>query len=290
MTLKNARIITAMVTPFHPDGSLAVSLLPEVIEYLLSHGTEGLVVAGTTGEAPTLSKDEKILLFKETIRLVNHRVPVICGIGSNSTQETMGLVKEVAQLEGVTAGLCVVPYYNKPNQEGIYQHMKAVANASDLPLILYNVPGRTGVSMSLETTVALSQLPTIIGTKECDGLDVMSQIIEQTEDDFLVYTGEDSLALPTLAIGGQGVISVSSHVVGDNMQAMYRAFQSGETSEAAKIHRQLIPSYNAVFSFPSPAPIKAIYNEWGLTVGDPRLPMTACTKQETIELMKDIKK
>ncbi len=284
-TLKNASILTAMVTPFDEKGSLAMEKVRDVVNYLLEHHTEGIVVGGTTGESPTLSEDEKLALYKETLKVVAGRVPVICGASSNDTRASIAFIKKIAALEGVAAGLCVVPYYNKPSQEGLYQHFKALAEASELPLILYNVPGRTGVNLEVATTLRLATLPNIIGTKECQGLVAFTEIVKETDDDFLVYSGEDHLALPTKLIGGSGVISVSSHVIGDKMHDMYEALKSQDLTKAASIHQEISPVIDAVFSVPSPAPIKAIYNEWGLEVGEPRLPLVSCNSNEKERIM-----
>ena len=286
--LKNARILTAMITPFDESGNLAMEMIPVVVNYLIEHHTEGIVVGGTTGESPTLSEEEKIILYKETIKSVAGRVPVICGVGSNDTRASISFIQRVANLQGVTAGLCVVPYYNKPSQEGMYQHFKALAEASDLPIILYNVPGRTGVNMTVETTLRLAKVPNIIGTKECQGLEAFTSIVNNTPQDFLVYSGEDHLSLPCKLIGGDGIISVSSHVVGDEMFEMYQALEEKDIEKAAKIHGELNPVFDAVFSVPSPAPIKTIYNEWGLLVGEPRLPLVSCNNEEKTKIMTEI--
>ena len=286
--LREASILTAMITPFDESGVLAMERVEDVVNYLIEHHTEGIVVGGTTGESPTLSETEKLALYQETIRAVAGRVPVICGVGSNDTAASVSFIKKVAELEGVAAGLCVVPYYNKPSQEGMYQHFKALAEASDLPIVLYNVPGRTGVNLEVETTLRLAKLPNIIGTKDCSGIEAFTSIVNQTSDDFLVYSGEDHLAYPTKMVGGSGIISVSSHVVGNEMYEMYQALEEKNIEKAAQIHGLLNPVFDAVFSVPSPAPIKAIYNEWGLAVGDPRLPLVPCNTQERKRILTEI--
>lgn len=286
--LSQATILTAMITPFDNQGALAIEKVADVVNYLIEHHTEGIVVGGTTGESPTLSEEEKLVLYKETIKVVAGRVPVICGVGSNDTQASISFIKKVAQLDGVAAGLCVVPYYNKPSQEGLYQHFKALAQASDLPIILYNVPGRTGVNMTVETTLRLAKVPNIIGTKECQGLEAFTHIVNKTPKDFLVYSGEDHLSLPCKLVGGNGIISVSAHVVGQEMFEMYQALEKKDIEKAAEIHRQLNAVFDAVFSVPSPAPIKTIYNEWGLMVGEPRLPLVSCNDEEKLRIMTEI--
>ncbi len=286
--LNQATILTAMITPFDKEGALAIEKVADVVNYLIEHHTEGIVVGGTTGESPTLSEDEKLDLYKETIKVVAGRVPIICGVGSNDTRASISFIKKVAELEGVAAGLCVVPYYNKPSQEGLYQHFKALAEASDLPIMLYNVPGRTGVNMTVETTLRLAEVPNIIGTKECQGLEAFTQIVNNTGKDFLVYSGEDHLSLPCKLVGGTGIISVSAHVVGNDMFEMYQALENKDIDKAAEIHGKLHPVFDAVFSVPSPAPIKTIYNEWGLAVGEPRLPLVSCNNEERIRIMTEI--
>jgi len=280
MNLKNARIITAMVTPFDETGAIDFQKLPPLIEHLLAQHTEGLILAGTTGESPTLSHDEEIDLFHEVIRLVAGRVPIICGVGTNDTRDSVAFVKEISAIDGIDAGLAVVPYYNKPNQAGLYEHFKAIASASDLPIILYNVPGRTVASLEVATTLKLAQLENIVAIKECSGLDTLAELIEQAPNDFLVYTGEDSLAFAAKALGANGVISVASHVLGDQMHAMYQALDSGEVALAASIQRNLLPKMDALFSVPSPAPVKAVLNAKGIKVGSLRLPLVPCTTEE----------
>ncbi|MGY3750111.1 4-hydroxy-tetrahydrodipicolinate synthase [Vagococcus acidifermentans] len=288
MELKDATILTAMITPFDENGAVNFEVLPDLIEYLLEHHTEGLIVSGTTGESPTLSEEEKLKLFKETVKIVDGRVPIVCGVGSNNTAESVAFAKKVAEIEGVAAGLCVVPYYNKPSQEGLYQHFKAIAEASSLPVMLYNVPGRTVANMEVATTLRLAELPNVIGVKECHGLDAISEIIEQAPADFLVYSGEDGMAMAARSIGGNGIISVASHVAGDDLYEIYQALEAGDLEKAGRIHRQFVPKYKAVFSVPSPAPVKAVLNHLGLNVGAPRLPLVACTPEETQRILNEL--
>jgi 4-hydroxy-tetrahydrodipicolinate synthase len=280
MNLKKATIITAMVTPFDETGAIDYSKLPALIEHLLSQHTEGLILAGTTGESPTLTHDEEIELFHEVIRLVAGRVPIICGIGTNDTRDSVEFVKEISAIKGIDAGLAVVPYYNKPNQAGLYAHFKAIAEASDLPIILYNVPGRTVASLDVATTLKLAELKNIIAIKECAGLDALTELIEKAPNDFLVYTGEDGLAFANKTLGGQGVISVASHILGNEMYEMYQALEAGELATAAGIQRKLLPKMNALFSVPSPAPVKAALNHLGIEVGELRLPLVPCSTEE----------
>lgn len=286
MDLTSATIITAMVTPFDEEGNVDFTRLPELIEHLLSTHTEGLVVAGTTGESPTLTHDEEFLLFEEVIRLVNGRVPIIVGVGTNDTRDTINFVKEVEALGGIAAGLAVVPYYNKPNQEGLYQHFKAIAECSTLPIILYNVPGRTVANLAVATTLRLAELENIVAIKECAGIEAITELVEQAPQDFLVYTGEDGLAFHTKALGGHGVISVVSHIYGNEIYAMYQALENNQLSEAAGLQRKLLPKINALFSVPSPAPIKMALNYLHIPAGGLRLPMVECSETEKEQILK----
>ncbi|KPC99994.1 4-hydroxy-tetrahydrodipicolinate synthase [Geobacillus sp. BCO2] len=230
-------IITAMVTPFDRKGNLDLAKTTELVNYLLDNGTDALVVAGTTGESPTLTTEEKIALFRHVVSVVNGRAPVIAGTGTNNTRASIELTKK-AEEAGVDAVMLVAPYYNKPNQEGLYQHFKAIAESTSLPVMLYNVPGRTSVSLVPETVIRLSEVPNIVAVKEAGGnLDAMAEIIERTPDDFLLYSGDDSLTLPVLAIGGNGVVSVASHIIGNEMQEMIRSFLAGDHQKAAALHR-----------------------------------------------------
>jgi len=288
--LQEVELITAMVTPFDDEGKIAFDVLPELVEYLLSHGTQALLLAGTTGESPTLTHDEEIELFHAVIKINAGRVPIIVGVGTNDTRDSVEFVKEVAEIEGIDAGLAVVPYYNKPNQEGLFLHFKEIANASDLPIILYNVPGRTVASLNVETSLKLAEIDNIIAIKECTGIEAVSQLIENAPKGFLVYTGEDGLAFPCKALGAQGLISVMSHTNGLDIQEMFSELKLGNVSKAAKISRALLEKANALFSCPSPAPVKAVLNHRGIKVGGLRLPLVACTPEKAQEIISIIEK
>lgn len=290
MDIQQARIITAMVTPFDDENNVDFEKLKNLIDHLISTGTEGIVVGGTTGESPTLSRDEKLALYQNTVEFAAGRVPIIAGTGTNNTAETISFTQEVAQIEGIDAALVVTPYYNKPNQTGLYAHFEAVAKSTELPIIVYNVPGRTSVSIEPATTIRLSAIENIIGVKECVGVEAISEIITHTDSDFLVYTGEDSLSLPAKAIGANGVISVASQVFGEEMKEMYDAFETGKLKEAAKLARDLVPKMDALFSVPSPAPIKFLLNHQGVDVGGVRLPLVECTSEEEKEILLTCKK
>ena len=247
--LKDVKIITAMITPFNADGSINFGALPKLVEHLLAHHTDALLLAGTTAESPTLTHDEELELFAAVQKIVNGRVPLIAGIGTNDTRDSIEFAREVAVFGGFAAGLAIVPYYNKPSQEGMYQHFKAIADASDLPIIIYNIPGRVVVEMTPETMLRLAEHPNIIGVKECTSLANMAYLIEHKPKNFLVYTGEDGDAFHAMNLGADGVISVASHVNGDEMHDMLTAIENSDIKKAAAIQRQFIPKVNALFSY-----------------------------------------
>ncbi|XJZ28552.1 4-hydroxy-tetrahydrodipicolinate synthase [Bacillota bacterium Lsc_1132] len=280
------RVSTAMVTPFDHKGHIDFAKTTKLVNHLIDNGTDSLVVAGTTGESPTLSKEEKLALFEHIVKVVDKRIPVIAGTGSNNTYASIELTKKAEQL-GVDAIMVVAPYYNKPNQEGLYQHFKAVAEATSLPVMVYNIPGRSVVNILPETVIRLSKIPNIVAVKEASGdLNAMTKIIANTDDDFLLYSGDDSLTLPVLSIGGAGIISVASHVIGNELQEMVQAFLDGNTAQAAKLHQRLLPIMQGLFAAPSPAPVKTALQLKGLDVGSVRLPLVPLTEQERTALSK----
>jgi len=275
------QIVTAMVTPFDANGEIDFQATKDLVEHLIANGSDGLVVAGTTGESPTLTTEEKVELFKFVAATVNGRIPVIAGTGSNNTRASIALTKQ-AEAAGVDGIMLVAPYYNKPSQEGMFQHFKAIAEATSLPVMLYNIPGRSVVNMSVELIIRLSEIENIVSVKEASGdLDAMAAIIEGTADTFSLYSGDDGLTLPVLAIGGQGIVSVASHVIGNEMQQMISSFKQGETAAAAAVHRRLLPVMNALFAAPNPTPVKAALNLTGVQVGGVRLPMIPLTAEQT---------
>ena len=274
------QVLTAMVTPFDQNGEVDFNATRILVDYLIENGTDGIVVAGTTGESPTLTTEEKVALFKLVVDTVNGRVPVIAGTGSNNTRASISLTK-LAEETGVDGIMLVAPYYNKPSQEGMYQHFKAIAESTPLPIMLYNIPGRSVVNLSVETIVRLSQIPNIVALKEASGnLDAMAEIISQAPSDFILYSGDDGLALPVLAIGGAGVVSVASHVIGNEIQEMINHFKNGNVQDAASAHRRLLPIMKALFTAPNPAPVKAALNMNGVNVGGLRLPLLPLTTEE----------
>lgn len=279
------RLLTAMVTPFDENGKVSLDRTTDLLEHLIKTGSDGVVVAGTTGESPTLSYEEKLALFEHVVRVVDGRIKVIVGTGGNNTNLSVEFSKEAAKL-GVDAIMAVAPYYNKPNQAGLYAHYKAIAENVAAPLIVYNIPSRSKVNISAETIIRLSQIDNIVAVKEASGdLDQMAAIISGTSDDFHLYSGDDGLTLPILAIGGHGVISVSSHVIAPEMKQMMDDFSKGRISEAAQQHRRMLPFMRELFAVPSPAPVKALLNELSIPVGSVRLPIVELTKQELTSLL-----
>jgi len=277
-------VLTAMVTPFDDHGHLDLERTATLVEYLLANGTEGLVVAGTTGESATLTKDEKVKLFNHVVQIVDKRVPVFAGTGTNNTAASIELTKE-AEACGVDGIMLVTPYYNKPSQRGLYEHFSAIAQKTVLPIMLYNIPGRSVVNMSAETIIHLSTIENIVSVKEASGeLEQVAQIIENTGVDFSVYAGDDGMTLPMLSIGADGVVSVASHVTGNEMNAMVQAYKKGNIKDAASSHRKLLPVMKGLFTSPSPTPVKAALEMKGIQVGGVRLPLIALTEQEENKL------
>ena len=267
------RLLTAMVTPFDKKGAVDYEQARKLAMALLSSGSDGVVLAATTGESPTLLKEEEGRLFSEVKSVVSGHGSLVAYTGSNSTAEALAATKKAEQI-GVDACLLVVPYYNKPTQDGLYQHFKTVAEATSLPCILYNVPSRTVVNMTADTVIRLSQIDNIIGIKEASGnLAQISNIISGARDGFLVWSGNDGDILPLLAIGGYGVVSVVSHLVGKQLREMMESYLGGKNEAAARIHRHLMPLINAMFVVANPIPLKYALNHIGFRVGKPRLPL-----------------
>lgn len=280
------RLITAMVTPFDEKGEVDYEQAKKLALALLASGSDGLVVVGTTGESPTLVRAEEYRLFREIKETVGGKGSVIAGTGSNSTAEAVEATMEAEKI-GVDACLLVVPYYNKPTQEGLYQHFKTVAESTSLPCIMYNVPSRTVVNMTAETVIRLSKIKNIIGVKEASGnLEQIAKIIQETDDDFIVWSGNDQDTFPLMALGGYGIISVISHLVGKQIKQMIESFLSGKLEEAAAIHRHLLPMVNAMFIVSNPIPVKYALNQVGFRVGKPRLPL-AEPDEKTAQIIKD---
>jgi 4-hydroxy-tetrahydrodipicolinate synthase len=284
MMVQFGHISTAMVTPFDRRGNIDFQKTTQLVEYLINNGSDSLVVAGTTGESPTLSTEEKIALFRHVVKVVDGRVPVIAGTGSNNTRQTIELTKK-AEETGVDAIMLVTPYYNKPNQRGLFEHFRSVAEATTLPIMLYNVPGRTVTNLAPETIIELAKIDNIVAVKEASGnLDAMTEIIANTDDHFVLYSGDDGLTLPVLSIGGVGIVSVASHIIGNEMQEMIQLFLQGKAIEAAKMHQKLLPLMRGLFAAPSPTPVKTALQIKGLDVGSVRLPLVPLTEEERVTL------
>ncbi len=280
------RILTAMVTPFHDDFSVNYQAAASLAKHLVESGNDGLVVAGSTGEAATLSKEEKLKLFAAVLDAVGDKATVIVGPGSNDTRASIALTQEAEKL-GVHGSLLVGPYYNKPPQEGFYQHFKAIADNTGLPLIVYNVPGRTASNILPATIARLAQIKNIVAVKESSGnLDQVSEIVRTVPKDFMVYSGDDSLTLPILAVGGVGVVSVAGHIVAKRMQDMIGAFFAGDVATARDIHLELMPFFKVIFVTTNPIPVKTAVNLAGLGAGPLRPPLIAATAAETEQIKK----
>jgi 4-hydroxy-tetrahydrodipicolinate synthase len=267
------QLLTAMVTPFDARGGVDYEQAKKLALSLLDSGSDGLVVAGTTGESPTLNREEKLRLFAEIKSAVANRGTVVAGTGNYDTRESQELTKEAEKI-GVDACLLVVPYYNRPTQQGLWEHFKAIAQSTTLPCIIYNVPSRTVTNLASDTLIKLSHVGNIMGVKEASGnFGQIAQIIQGTRENFLVYSGNDSDTFPILALGGYGVISVASHLVGTQIKNMMEKFFKGEVADAASIHRNLLPLIDALFVVSNPMPLKWALNYIGFPVGKPRLPL-----------------
>lgn len=267
------RLLTAMVTPFDARGEVDYRQAKKLALSLLDSGSDGLVVSGTTGESPTLSREEKLRLFSEIRSAVADRGTVVAGTGNNDTRESQKLTREAERI-GVDACMLVVPYYNRPTQQGLLEHFKAVAQSTTLPCIIYNVPSRTVTNLAAATLIKLSQIDNIVGVKEASGdFRQIAEVVDGTRKDFLVYSGNDSDTLPILALGGHGVISVASHLVGMQIKDMIRKSLGGKFQDAARIHRHLLTLIGALFVVSNPAPVKWALNYLGFRVGRPRLPL-----------------
>lgn len=286
------RILTAMVTPMNDQLEVDYEETKRLATYLVEHGSDGIVVSGTTGESPTLTTEEKLELFKVVKETVGKNVTVIAGVGSNNTASSVALARQASQT-GVDGLMAVVPYYNKPTQEGMYQHFKAIAEATPLPILLYNVPSRTSVNMQPETVLRLSEIPNIVALKEaCGVMDQVSELKRILPEDFEIFSGDDSLTLPMLALGCSGIISVASHVVGDEMKKMVDAWYDGNTQTALEWHLKLMPIFRGIFVTANPIPIKFLVNAIGLNAGKARLPLVDATPEQQkflIELLKKVK-
>jgi 4-hydroxy-tetrahydrodipicolinate synthase len=280
-----------MVTPFDREGQLDYAQAQRLASALLDSGSDGLVVGGTTGEAPTLSHDEKLRLFAAVKEAVGGRGAVLAGTGTNDTAASIELSQE-AERAGVDGLLLTAPYYNKPTQEGLYRHFEAIARATRLPCVLYNIPSRTGVNMTADTTLRLSRVPNIVGVKEASGdLAQIAGIIDDAGDEFRVWSGDDAMTLPILALGGYGVIAVVSHLAGAQLHQMIDDYLAGRTAEAARAHRRLLPLMQVLMTAASnPSPVKYALNHIGFPVGATRLPLVEPEGEAAERIMAELRR
>lgn len=273
-------ILTAMITPMDQTLEVDYDEAKRLASYLVEHGSDGIVVCGTTGESPTVSVEEKLELFRVVKAAVGSRGTVIAGTGSNSTAASIRLT-ELTNDTGVDGILAVVPYYNKPSQEGLIRHFQAIAQATNLPLMLYNVPGRTSDNMLPATVERLAKIPNVVALKEAAGsVDQMTELKRVLPPEFQVYSGDDSFTLPLLALGSSGIVSVASHIIGDEMKEMIEAWLRGDTETALKWHLKLYPVFKGIFITTNPVPIKALVNMLGFKAGGLRLPLVEATEEE----------
>lgn len=284
------QVITAMVTPFKKNKSVDYKKAAEIALYLIKNGSDGVVVSGTTGESPTLLREEKLELFKVVKDALNKKGKVIAGTGSYCTSESIELTKEAEKI-GVDGCMLVAPYYNKPTQKGLISHFKSIANSTSLPVILYNVPSRTGCNIEADTVITLSKIKNIVAVKEASGnMEQIARIATTMGSNFYIYSGDDSLTLPILAIGGSGVISVASHFVGKDIQKMVNTYKKGLYKKAAEIHFRLLPLFKELFVVTNPIMVKAGLGLIGLDVGGLRLPLVEADKDEVLKLKEAMKK
>lgn len=270
------RLLTAMVTPFNADGSVNYEKAADLAEWLINNGSDGLVVAGSTGEAATMSAEEKLELFRVVVNRINKRVPVIAGTGSNNTADSVKMTK-MAEAMGVDGALIVGPYYNKPTQEGFYQHFAAVAQSTGLPIIVYNVPGRTASNISPAIVARLAaDFENIVAIKEAAGnVAQVAELYSVLPEEFTIYSGDDGLILPFMSVGATGLISVLSNIGGGILQDVMQAYEDGRVREAAKLNARMVPLVNAMFIETNPIPVKAAVTfVTGIDAGQPRLPLT----------------
>lgn len=270
------RLLTAMVTPFNADGSVNYEKAADLAEWLINNGSDGLVVAGSTGEAATMNAEEKLELFRVVVNRINKRVPVIAGTGSNNTADSVKMTK-MAEAMGVDGALIVGPYYNKPTQEGFYQHFAAVAQSTGLPIIVYNVPGRTASNISPAIVARLAaDFENIVAIKEAAGnVAQVAELYSVLQEEFTIYSGDDGLILPFMSVGATGLISVLSNIGGGILQDVMQAYEDGRVREAAKLNARMVPLANAMFIETNPIPVKAAVTlVTGIDAGQPRLPLT----------------
>ena len=278
---KRIRVITAMVTPFAPDMSVDYRKARELARMLVDNGSDGLVVSGTTGESPTLTPDEKLKLFQVVLEEVGEEAAVVAGTGGNDTRTSVELTLEAEKL-GVDGAMLVTPYYNKPPQAGLYQHFSLVAKATSLPIMIYNVPGRTSVNLTADTMAGLANdYSNIVAVKEASGsLEQVAEIRSKAPKSLTIYSGDDNMTIPIMSVGGDGIVSVAAHVAGCEIQQMVTAFIDGDVDIAAEMHRRLLPLFKVIFITTNPIPVKAALDLSGFDAGGLRPPLVEATDAE----------
>jgi 4-hydroxy-tetrahydrodipicolinate synthase len=277
-------LLTAVITPFTPDGSVDYDAFWRLLRHLSDTESDGVVVSGTTGESPTLSADEKAALFATAVDAVGSRMHVVAGTGTYNTAESIELTERAAAA-GCAGVMAVTPYYSKPPQEGLYRHFVAIAEATDLPVLLYNIPGRTARLIEVETLVRLAEHPKIVAVKDAvDEIEFTRRSLDSLPADFAVYAGSDAMTLDIVMAGGTGVVSVASHLVGSRIKRMIAAAKSGDEGLARKIHDALTPLFTALFVEPNPMPVKAAVNRWWGSVGEPRLPLIPASEATVAQI------
>ncbi len=287
---KFGRLLTAMVTPFDEKGEVDYAQARKLARALMKSGSDGLLVSGTTGESPTLTTDEKLRLFAEVKAELGKSGAVIAGTGNYGTRESIHLTREAEKL-GVDGCLLVVPYYNRPTQDGMFRHFSAIAEATSLPCIMYNVPSRTSSNLAAETVVRLSKIPNIVAVKEASAnFRQISEIIQNVREDFLVYSGNDADTFPLMAMGGYGVVGVITHLVGVQTKDMMNKLLAGKVAEAAAIHRRLLPLVDAMFLVANPIPLKFAMNHLGFQVGATRLPLCEPDEKTAATILATLKR
>ncbi len=277
-------VVTAMATPFDEKLNVDYNKLVELTDYLFSSGSDDIIVTGTTGESPTLTDHEKVKIYKTVVAAAANRGKVIAGTGGNSTRAVIELSRAAAET-GIDGIMSVVPYYNKPPQEGLYKHFNTIARSVHLPIMLYNVPGRTSVNLAAETTLKLAEIDNIVAVKEASGnMDQVSAICAGAPSGFAVYSGDDSMTLPVLSVGGYGVVSIASHLVGIRIQEMVADFKTGKLNKAIQQHQELMPLFKSLFMLTNPVPLKAALALIGRDIGQPRLPLVSLPEKMSGEL------
>lgn len=278
-------VITAMITPFDENRQVEYNQVEKLADYLADNGSDGILVAGTTGESPTLTHEEEFEILLSVKSIVGNRAKIIMGAGSNSTETAVTMSKKVAAA-GVDAILSVVPYYNKPSQKGLIAHFGEIAKSVDVPIILYNIPGRTGINMQPETVAKLAKLyPNIVAVKQSfSDMETVTELKRLCPEDFAIYSGDDSLTLPMLSLGAHGIISVASHLIGNDIKSMIRNFKSGETKVALNMHNRLFPLFKKLFMAPNPIPVKQALSRLGMCNNYVRRPLTEMDEDQIEEL------